>query len=173
MKIMKNKTSIVQFLLVIISCVVFYSTQANNLDTQTSSSVTLSIADIIQADKSLNLFARSLKKSGINELLQGEGPYTVFVSNDEAYEEVSFSRKLAVWTNKKRMIRILNFHIVRGRITSEDLKTVTSLTTLEGAQLSVENNGEKVDIAGIAKKDIYASNGIIHVIDKVIVPPEK
>lgn len=170
---MKNKILIIQLFLIFVSSFILCTGQANSLSAQIDSTSTLNIADIIQADKSLNLFAKSLKKSGINELLQGEGPYTVFVSNDAAYDEVSFSRKLAVWTNKKRMIRILNFHIVRGHITSDDLKTVNFLTTLEGEQLKVENKGEKIDIAGIAKKDIYASNGIIHVIDKVIVPPEK
>ena len=134
------------------------------------------IAEIIKSDKDLSIFAKSLEKSGMDHLLEGEGPYTVFVSNNAAYDKVSFGKKLAVWRNKKLMIEILNFHIVQGVITEQDLLSMkdTILSTLEGVPLNIKKQNElKIDKAKIARMDIHASNGIVHVIDEVILPPKK
>jgi uncharacterized surface protein with fasciclin (FAS1) repeats len=157
--------------LILIAISVIFICVANAQTTNVSNN-TLNIADTIKSDETLSIFAKSLKKSGIDQLLEGEGPYTIFVVNNAAYDEVSFSRKLAVWTNKKLMIEILNFHIVKGRLTQLDLLKLNSIVTLDGSSLIIGNdNGIQIDKASLTTADIQASNGIVHIIDTVILPP--
>lgn len=129
----------------------------------------------ISENRTLKIFTRCLKKTAFDKWLRADGPYTVFVSSDEAYKKVSYGRKLAVWTNIGLMKDILNFHIVEGQWTLENLKTVTSLPTMHGAELEVSHRQDgSVLVAGavIDQNDISASNGMVHVIDEVIVPPK-
>ena len=133
------------------------------------------IFSIIAENKKMKIFARCLKKTAIDKMLADqEGSYTVFVSNDIAYRKISYGRKFAVWTNKKLMAEILHFHIVKGVWTIEDLQEVTKIPSMKGPEIDISQteNGLLISGASLNEQNIQASNGIIHVLDKVILPPK-
>lgn len=130
--------------------------------------------ETIANDKSLKVFRKCIEKTKLDDFLAGEGPFTIFVSNDAAYKKVSFGRKLKVWTNVGLMTDILKFHIIEGHWTTQKLLSVTLLQTLHGESIEVSQLDGQVQVAGIPllSTDVYATNGVIHIVEQVMLPPE-
>jgi uncharacterized surface protein with fasciclin (FAS1) repeats len=119
----------------------------------------------------------AVKAAGLAETLSGEGPFTVFAPTDEAFAKLPAATlsDLLKPENKAKLAAILKYHVVAGRVYSEDAVAAKSANTVQGAAIAIKANdkGAFVNDAKILKTDVDASNGVIHVIDSVILPPAK
>lgn len=104
--------------------------------------------------------------------LQGEGPFTVFAPTDEAFAKIPQEQLQALLENKEALQKVLLYHVVPGRVEASQVVNLSSAETAAGQNVSimVENGSVKVDDANVVATDIQASNGVIHVIDRVILP---
>ncbi|NEP89046.1 MAG: fasciclin domain-containing protein [Okeania sp. SIO2C2] len=120
-----------------------------------------------------NTLAAALKAAGLVEVLQLSGPFTVFAPTDEAFAALppGLVEDLLLPENKDALIKILTYHVVFGKVMSGDLES-GEVRTLEGDDIyvKVSNAGVKVNDANVIIPDVPASNGVIHVIDSVILP---
>ncbi|MDY7006146.1 MAG: fasciclin domain-containing protein [Cyanobacteriota bacterium] len=120
-----------------------------------------------------NTLAAALKAAGLVETLQGEGPFTVFAPTDEAFAALPEGtvEKLLLPENKDQLVKILTYHVVPGKVMSGDLES-GMVKTVEGSKVNIDvsDAGVMVGDAKVLKADVPASNGIIHVIDTVIIP---
>lgn len=131
------------------------------------------ILAITGAAEDFSTFVAAVKAAGLAETLKGKGPFTVFAPNNAAFGALPEGEvvKLLEPENKKRLTEILSYHIIPRKILSEDAAPMT-LKTVEGREATITLDGATIMIDGakIIQADIVASNGIIHVIDKVISP---
>ncbi|MEJ2377850.1 MAG: fasciclin domain-containing protein [Pseudolabrys sp.] len=120
--------------------------------------------------------AAALGAAGLVETLKGTGPYTVFAPTDEAFAQLPAGtvENLLKPENKAKLTAILTYHVVPGAVKAAQVTKLTEAKTVNGAMVKVSTAHGKVMIndAAVVKPDIQASNGVIHVIDKVILPPE-
>jgi len=134
-------------------------------------------ADIVQTAVdagSFNTLVSAVKAAGLVETLQGPGPFTVFAPTDEAFAKLPAGtvENLLKPENKSKLVAILSYHVVPGKVMSMDIAgKKTMAKSVEGSEIDVDaTNGVKVDDAKVVKADIETSNGVIHVIDTVIMP---
>lgn len=135
-------------------------------------------ADIVQTAVEAGNFktlVAAVKAAGLVETLQGPGPFTVFAPTDQAFAKLPAGtvENLLKPENKSKLVAVLTYHLVPGKVMSKDVAgKKTSAKSVEGSEINVDaTKGVKVDDAKVIKADIEASNGVIHVIDKVIMPP--
>jgi uncharacterized surface protein with fasciclin (FAS1) repeats len=123
---------------------------------------------------SFNTLAQALEAAGLVGTLQGEGPYTVFAPTDEAFAKLPEGtvEDLLKPENKEQLTDILTYHVTEGSVQSSDLEDGQQITTLEGGELpvAIDDMGVKVGDATVTTADIETSNGVIHVIDTVLIP---
>ena len=134
---------------------------------------TQTLAQTIANNTNLTNFTGLLKKANLTNLLNGPGNYTVFAPDDAAFSKVDAS-KLARWQNNTTELQnVLYYHIVPTKLLSNNLTGSGTLSTVNGYSLpySVTGTALKVDNATVTKADINATNGVIHVIDNVMIPP--
>lgn len=115
----------------------------------------------------------AVKAAGLVETLQGKGPFTVFAPTDEAFAKLPAGtlESLLKPENKEKLIAILTYHVVPGKVMAADVKTMAAKTVQgQSLNLKVSEAGVMVDNAKVVKTDIATSNGVIHVIDSVILP---
>lgn len=140
----------------------------------TSTTTSGSIVEIAASNESFKTLTAALKAAGLDQALASEGPYTVFAPTDEAFAALPEGtlEELLKPENKDVLVKILTYHVVPGQNTSETLKPGET-KTLEGTpvEVKVTASGVMVNDANVVKADVQASNGVIHVIDKVILPP--
>ena len=128
--------------------------------------------DLLSAAKStgqLNMFATALNIAGGAAMLKDKGPYTVFAPSDEAFTKLPAALKPG---EREKLVKLLTYHVIKGALTTAELAT-SNPPTVNGATLNIKvTNGEvMVNDAHVIKADVKASNGVIHVIDKVLIPP--
>lgn len=134
------------------------------------------IAELTSSSDSFDTLAAALSAADLTEILGSEGPYTVFAPTDEAFAALPAGSvdQLLLPENKDLLVQILSYHVVSGAVLSSDLET-GSVTTIEGSDLAIAINevDENVTVnnANVLLADIEASNGVIHVIDRVMLPP--
>ena len=119
--------------------------------------------------------AAAVTGAGLEETLQGKGPFTVFAPTDAAFVAIqSEVDKLLKPESKAKLSKILTYHVVSGKMEAADLEDGQELTTVEGGKLKVTVKDGNVTVGGakVAAADITASNGVIHVIDKVLLPKD-
>lgn len=131
-------------------------------------------ADIIDTAVGAGQFstlAKALTAAGLVDTLKGKGPFTVFAPTDAAFAKIPPAQLNALLADKAALIKVLTYHVVPGEIVAADVKAGL-LTTVEGESLNVTTSsmGVKVNDANVIKTDVMASNGVIHVIDTVVVP---
>ena len=131
--------------------------------------------DIVEtaiAAGSFTTLAKAIDAAGLTETLKGDGPFTVFAPTDEAFAKLPEGTVSALLKDKKKLAAILTYHVVADRVTSTAVAGLSAAETVNGAELSIEaKDGKvKVDEATVTQADIPASNGIIHVIDQVLMP---
>ncbi len=109
----------------------------------------------------------------LDNTLKGNGPFTLFAPNDKAFKKLPDDDRASLWANKKKLKQVLQYHIVRGLYNGASLRKETKLKTEEGHSVSLSTRGDDVfvDKAGVTVTDINCTNGVIHVIDDVIMPP--
>ena len=133
-----------------------------------------SIVDIAASNNSFKTLTAALKATGLDQTLASGGPYTVFAPTDAAFAALPKGtvEELLKPENKEILTKILTYHVLPGEQTAKKLKSGET-KTLEGApvEVKVSSNGVMVNNAKVVKADIKASNGVIHVIDQVIMPP--
>lgn len=121
-----------------------------------------------------NTLAAALSAAGLVETLQGEGPFTVFAPTDEAFAKLPEGtvEELLKPENRDKLTAILTYHVVAGEVYAADVVKLTSATTVNGSDVTIAANdaGVTIDAANVIATDIAASNGVIHVIDSVILP---
>lgn len=134
------------------------------------------IVDTAVAAGSFNTLVAAVQAADLVDTLKGDGPFTVFAPTDDAFAALPAGtvEELLKPENKDKLVAILTYHVVPGKIMSGDIagKNVT-VETVQGSSVAVNaTNGVKVDNATVVQADIEASNGVIHVIDAVIMPSE-
>ena len=134
----------------------------------------MDIVDTAVAAGSFNTLAAALTAAGLVETLKGEGPFTVFAPTDAAFAALPAGtvEDLLKPENKDKLIAVLTYHVVAGKVMSTDLTEGMKAATVNGAEITITlEGGAKVNGVAISTADIAASNGVIHVIDAVILPP--
>lgn len=112
----------------------------------------------------------ALKAAGLVDTLKGPGPFTVFAPTDEAFAKVPKAKLDALLKDKAKLTSVLTYHVVPGKVMAADVKA-GKVKTVEGSELTIStSNGVMVDKAKVTKTDIVADNGVIHVIDSVLMP---
>ena len=132
------------------------------------------IVEVAAANPALRNLSAAIQAGGLTATLKGQGPFTVFAPTDQAFLVVPAAtrQQLLQPQNRKTLTRILSYHIVPGELSSSQLKPGT-VKTLEGQTLTVQTGSQvTVNNARVIQPDIQASNGVIHVIDRIIVPPD-
>ncbi len=127
------------------------------------------IVDVAVKAGSFNTLAAALQAADLVETLKGDGPFTVFAPTDEAFAKLPAGtvENLLKPENKDQLVAILTYHVVSGKIMSSDLLSTTSAPTVNGQSAPI---GLRVGNANVIQADIDASNGVIHVIDTVLLP---
>lgn len=129
------------------------------------------IVDTAVAAGSFNTLATALTEAGLIETLKGEGPFTVFAPTDEAFAKIPAEDLTAILADKELLTSILTYHVVAGKVMAADVVKLESAETVQGSTVSIDaSDGVKVNDATVVKTDIKTSNGVIHVIDTVLVP---
>jgi transforming growth factor-beta-induced protein len=130
------------------------------------------IVDTAVANGSFKTLAKLLGDAGLVDTLKGAGPFTVFAPTDEAFAKVDPKVLEALGKDKEKLGAVLKHHVLSGKVASKDAKTMFA-TTVAGFSLPIKVDGGKVSAGGamVTTADVEASNGVIHVVDKVILPP--
>ena len=118
-----------------------------------------------------NTLAKALAAAGLVDTLKGPGPFTVFAPTDEAFAKIPPEQLNALLADKAALTKVLTYHVLSGKVVAADVKT-GQVKTVEGQNLSiyVSSAGVTVNNAKVIKTDVMATNGVIHVIDTVVLP---
>ena len=128
------------------------------------------IVDTAVSAGTFNTLATALKAAGLVDTLKGKGPFTVFAPTDAAFAKIPKAQLDALLADKARLTSVLTYHVVSGAVLSKDV-TAGMVKTVQGSSLTVSTmGGVKVDSANVTAVDIVADNGVIHVIDTVVLP---
>jgi uncharacterized surface protein with fasciclin (FAS1) repeats len=128
------------------------------------------IVDTAVSAGNFNTLATALKAAGLVETLKGKGPFTVFAPTDAAFAKIPKAQLDALLADKAKLTAVLTYHVVPGKVMSKDVKA-GMVKTVQGSSLTVgTKGGVKVDNANVTSVDIVADNGVIHVIDTVVLP---
>jgi uncharacterized surface protein with fasciclin (FAS1) repeats len=130
------------------------------------------IAETAMEAGQFNTLVAALKAAGLVETLSSDGPFTVFAPTDDAFAKLPEGTVEALLKDKEKLTAILTYHVVPGKVLAADVVKIDSAKTANGASLSIQVKDGKVfvDDAQVIKTDILCSNGVIHVIDSVILP---
>ncbi len=131
------------------------------------------IVDIAAASEQFSTLVAAVKAAGLVETLSGPGPFTVFAPTNEAFAALPAGTLDALLKDKEKLTAILTYHVVAGKVMAADVVKLSAAKTVNGAsaKVTVKDGTVMVDGATVTKTDISASNGVIHVINKVILPP--
>ena len=142
-------------------------------NTSTQAATTGDLVAVASTAGSFNTLVAAVKAAGLVETLQGHGPFTVFAPTDEAFAKLPKGtvEELLKPENKDKLVAILTYHVVAGKVMAADVKTMKA-KTVNGKELNVNVANGTVTINGakVLKTDVAASNGVIHVIDTVVIP---
>ena len=128
------------------------------------------IVDTAVAAGSFKTLATALGAAGLVETLKGKGPFTVFAPTDEAFAQIPKADLDALLKDKAKLTAVLTYHVVAGKVMAADVKA-GKVKTVQGSDLTVTTTGGvQVNGANVVKTDIVADNGVIHVIDTVVMP---
>jgi uncharacterized surface protein with fasciclin (FAS1) repeats len=130
------------------------------------------IVDTAVAAGQFKTLAKALTEADLVETLKGKGPFTVFAPTDEAFAKLPEGTLEALLKDKAKLKAILTYHVVAGKVMAADVVKLDSAKTVQGQKVKIQvNDGKvKIDGANVTKTDIVTSNGVIHIIDAVILP---
>ena len=130
------------------------------------------IVGVAVAAGDFNTLVAAVKAAGLVETLQGDGPFTVFAPTDEAFAKLPAGTVDKLLANPDKLKQILLYHVVPGKVTADKVVSLNSATTAEGDDVAIKVKGDSVMVnnATVTATDVMASNGVIHVIDTVLIP---
>ncbi|WP_420821393.1 fasciclin domain-containing protein [Rubripirellula obstinata] len=132
------------------------------------------IVEVAVEGKIFNTLVAAVKAGGLVETLSGEGPFTVFAPTDEAFAALPEGtvEMLVKPENKDKLVKILTYHVVSGKVMAKDVVTLSEAKTVQGSMVDIEvkDGTVMIDKAKVIKPDVDCKNGVIHVIDKVLMP---
>ncbi len=129
------------------------------------------ILDVAAEAGTFKTLAAAVEAAGLTETLRGPGPFTVFAPTDEAFAKIPKADLDALLADKAKLTAVLTYHVVAGKVMAKDVAGLKTAKTVNGAELTVDtSSGVKIDGATVIKADIEAANGVIHVIDTVVIP---
>ena len=130
------------------------------------------IVDVAAEAGSFTTLLAAAEAAGLVDTLKSEGPFTVFAPTDDAFAALPEGTVEGLLADPEALAAILTYHVVAGKVMSTDLSDDMTAATVNGAEITIDlDNGVMVNDANVVAADIEASNGVIHVIDKVILPP--
>lgn len=132
------------------------------------------MADIVDTAVNAGSFdtlVAAVKAAGLVDTLKGPGPFTVFAPTDDAFAKLPEGTVDSLLNDIPQLTKILTYHVVEGKVMSSDALKLDSATTVEGSSVQIDaDNGLKVNDAMVVTPDVEADNGVIHVIDSVLIP---
>ncbi|WP_292487136.1 fasciclin domain-containing protein [Methanohalobium sp.] len=139
---------------------------------QTEQQTEKNIVETAQDSDSFNTLVQAVQEAELAETLSGEGPFTVFAPTDEAFDKLPEGTLEELLNDKEQLRKVLTYHVVSGEYMANEVVEMDSIKTVQGENLSITaNGGVMVNDANVTQTDIESSNGVIHAIDKVILPP--
>jgi uncharacterized surface protein with fasciclin (FAS1) repeats len=142
---------------------------------ESTPATTSTIVDLAVASKQFQTLVTAVKAAELSDTLAGSGPFTLFAPNDQAFAKLPKGtlKKLLKPENKMALQKILKYHLLAGEVMAKDVKS-GSVATVEGknVKIVVSKKGVKINDANVIKTDIKASNGVVHTIDTVLMPPD-
>ena len=132
------------------------------------------LAETAAATPQLSTLTKLIHDAGLTVTLSGPGPYTVFAPTDEAFEAVPAATMQALAQDKARLQAVLNYHVIAGAVMSADVKN-GPLKTVQGTNLALSKSGTFVTVedAVVTTADVRTTNGVVHIVDKVLIPPAR
>ena len=139
-----------------------------------STPASTTITDTVARNPQLSTLNKLLADAGLADMLRGAGPYTVFAPTDDAFKAVPAKTLADLADNKELLRSVLSYHVLPGSVKSTDVK-VGNLKTVQGATVAVASAGSMLTVedAVVTQADVTASNGVIQVVDRVLMPPKK
>jgi uncharacterized surface protein with fasciclin (FAS1) repeats len=133
-----------------------------------------SIVDTAQRTPQLSTLSKLIKDAGLGDTLRGAGPFTLFAPSDEAFKALPAKTLAELSADPTLLKSVLSYHVVPGNLSSAEAKTA-NLKTVQGANIAVAKAGTFVTVedAVVQQADVVATNGVLHVIDKVLMPPKR
>jgi uncharacterized surface protein with fasciclin (FAS1) repeats len=133
---------------------------------------TTNIVRTAAAAGSFTTLAKALAAADLVATLEGPGPFTVFAPTDEAFAKLPAGTLEALLADPAKLQAVLTYHVVPGRVTAADVATLSSAATVQGDSIAIDTSmGVRVNDAHVTQADVMTSNGVIHVIDTVLLPP--
>ena len=129
------------------------------------------VVDTAVAAGSFKTLATALQAAGLVDTLKGAGPFTVFAPTDEAFAKIPRADLDALIADKAKLTKVLTYHVVAGKVMASDVVKLKDAKTIEGQMVKIDaSNGVMINKSKVVKADIQTSNGVIHVIDTVLMP---
>ncbi|MEH2302082.1 fasciclin domain-containing protein [Nostoc sp.] len=129
------------------------------------------IIDTATNNGSFTTLVAAIQAAGLVDTLKGPGPFTVFAPTDEAFKKLPAGTVDALLKDIPKLKKILTYHVVSGKVLAADVVKLKTATTVEGSDVKIDaSNGVKINDAKVATADVAADNGVIHVIDTVLIP---
>ncbi len=134
----------------------------------------VSVADVIATNPSLSTFNGLITQAALSTTLQGAGPFTVFAPSNDAFKSVPAKTMDDLAKHPEKLKNLLTFHVIAGKLAANEVKN-SSVKSLNGDHLALSRAGSfvTIDEAMVQQADIQASNGVVHIIDGVLIPPKK
>ncbi len=133
----------------------------------------MDIVDTAAAAGNFGTLVKAVQAAGLVDTLKGDGPFTVFAPTDEAFAKIAAAQLTALLADKQALAKVLTYHVVSGKLLASEVAGQSTLPTAQGGELMVDTDGDRVMIneARVITTDIETRNGVIHVIDSVLMPP--
>ena len=129
------------------------------------------IVDTAIAAKNFTTLVAALTAANLVQTLKGPGPFTVFAPTDDAFKKLPPGTVEGLLKDLPKLTKILTYHVVPGKVTASQVSELTTASTVEGGSLKIDcSHGVKINTANVITPDVMASNGVIHVIDQVLLP---
>ncbi len=151
---------------------------STGMSSQNSSTKAKTIVGVAAANPDFSTLVTAVKQAGLVGALKGKGPYTVFAPTNEAFAKIPADQLNALLADKAKLTAVLTYHVLKGRVPSSSLKATQTVPTLEGGTITINVADGKAtitdgqgNVSNIVTTDVKAKNGVIHVIDTVLLPP--
>ncbi len=130
------------------------------------------LVEVASSAGTFTTLIQAVQAAGLEETLSGPGPFTVFAPTDDAFAKLPAGTLEGLLADNAQLTKVLTYHVVAGKVMAADVQTLTSAPTVAGSDLAIDTSGGnvKVNDATVTQADIEADNGVIHVIDSVLIP---